>query len=109
MRRCSHVHWKPFPDAPRCPLAPGNGGNSRSTRRVAPMTTFGQKLRQMRTERDMSLTQLANIVHYNKGYMSRIETGQKQPTEDVARACDIALDSRGELITAPHSDIFAHQ
>ena len=71
------------------------------------MATFGEKLRQLRNERDLSLTRLAALTHYNKGYLSRVETGQKPATDDIARACDMALEARGELIAAAHADIAA--
>lgn len=71
------------------------------------MSTFGEKLRRTRLDRGLSLTQLSQLAHYNKGYLSRLESGQKPPSEEAARACDTALDSRGELIAAAHLDIAA--
>ncbi len=55
------------------------------------MTMFGDILRQMRTEQGISLGQFALRVHYNKGYLSRIENGQKAPSEELARMCDAEL------------------
>lgn len=40
---------------------------------------------------------LATRAGYTKGYLSKIETGEKPLTAEVARACDRALDSDGEL------------
>jgi transcriptional regulator with XRE-family HTH domain len=71
------------------------------------MTTFGEKLRQTRLDRGLSLTRLAQLAHYNKGYLSRLESGQKPPSEEAARAVDNALDARGELIGAALLDIAA--
>jgi transcriptional regulator with XRE-family HTH domain len=71
------------------------------------MSLFGERLRQLRTDRRISLSRFAVLVHYNKGYLSRIENGQKDPTEAIARACDEALDARGDLIAAAHLDIAA--
>jgi transcriptional regulator with XRE-family HTH domain len=71
------------------------------------MTMFGETLRRLRTEQGYSLGQFATRVHYNKGYLSRIEAGLKAPTEAVARQCDLALNARGELIAAAHLDIAA--
>ncbi|MFI6814729.1 helix-turn-helix domain-containing protein [Nonomuraea sp. NPDC050328] len=71
------------------------------------MAIFGVKLRQLRLERELSLSRFAAMVNYDKGYLSRLETGKKAPSEEVARACDIALNARGELIAAAHSDIAA--
>jgi transcriptional regulator with XRE-family HTH domain len=76
---------------------------------VAVMTTFGDKLRQLRLERELSLSRFAAMVMYDKGYLSRLETGKKTPSEDVARKCDNALDARGELIAAAHADIVAKE
>ena len=73
------------------------------------MTTFGEKLRQTRLDRGLSLTRLAQLAHYNKGYLSRLESGQKPPSEEAARACDNALDSHGELIAAAYLDIAANR
>jgi transcriptional regulator with XRE-family HTH domain len=71
------------------------------------MTMFGDILRQLRTEQGISLGQFALRVHYNKGYLSRIENGQKAPSEELARMCDAALGARGNLIAAAHLDIAA--
>ncbi|WP_259407594.1 nSTAND1 domain-containing NTPase [Streptomyces akebiae] len=46
----------------------------------------------------MSLTDLARRTHYSKGYLSKIETGAKRPTVDVARLCDQVLRADGELL-----------
>ena len=56
------------------------------------MSMFGERLRQLRSERGITLGRFATLVHYNKGYLSRIENGQKDPTEALARACDEALE-----------------
>jgi transcriptional regulator with XRE-family HTH domain len=71
------------------------------------MTMFGEMLRRLRTEQGVTLGQFALRVHYNKGYLSHIESGQKSPSEALARQCDAALGARGELIAAAHLDIAA--
>lgn len=45
----------------------------------------------------MSLGGLAELVHYSKGYLSKIETGSKNPPSDLARRCDTALGTEGAL------------
>ena len=60
------------------------------------MTAFGQMLRQLREEHELSLTAFATSIHYNKGYLSRIERGLQPPSEDLARLCDNALNARGD-------------
>ncbi|MGY0236561.1 helix-turn-helix domain-containing protein [Longispora urticae] len=60
---------------------------------------FGTALRRMRDSAGLSQSQLlASGVHYTKSYLSKVETGARQPTADFARACDIALDAGGTLI-----------
>ncbi|MGW1764014.1 nSTAND1 domain-containing NTPase [Streptomyces sp. NPDC002073] len=58
---------------------------------------FGPALRRLRTERGLSLSALARLVHYSKGYLSKIENGAKPPTADLARSCDAALRAAGAL------------
>ncbi|MFB1045189.1 nSTAND1 domain-containing NTPase [Streptomyces chrestomyceticus] len=58
---------------------------------------FGDALRRLRREREVSLRTLAQLVHYSKGYLSKIENGEKPPTGDVARRCDAALAADGTL------------
>ncbi len=59
---------------------------------------FGQLLRRWREERGLSLRQLAAQVNYSPGWLSKIETGAGEPTVELARACDKALDAGGDLI-----------
>ncbi|MCB5169686.1 helix-turn-helix domain-containing protein [Streptomyces bambusae] len=58
---------------------------------------FGPALRRLRTERGLSLSALARLVHYSKGYLSKIENGGKPPTGDLARSCDAVLRAGGAL------------
>ncbi|MET9467118.1 helix-turn-helix domain-containing protein [Streptomyces sp. NPDC006544] len=59
---------------------------------------FPAQLRRLRVQRGLSLSDLARRTHYSKGYLSKIETGAKPATVDVARSCDRALDAEGELL-----------
>jgi transcriptional regulator with XRE-family HTH domain len=59
--------------------------------------SFGAELRRRRVAAGLSLAQLAARIHYSKGYLSKIETGHKPPGMDLARRCDAALGSAGEL------------
>ncbi|UNM12779.1 helix-turn-helix domain-containing protein [Streptomyces formicae] len=68
--------------------APGEGAAS----------AFPAQLRRLRQERGLSLADLARRTHYSKGYLSKIETGAKPATEDVARRCDQILGAEGELL-----------
>ncbi len=64
---------------------------------VAP-AEFGSALRTLRSSQGLSLGDLAHLVNYSKSYLSRVETGKKQPTADLARHCDDALGGEGRLI-----------
>jgi transcriptional regulator with XRE-family HTH domain len=59
--------------------------------------SFGAELRRLRTAAGLSLTGLAGLVHYSKGYLSKIETGHQRPHPDLARRCDAVLDAAGTL------------
>lgn len=59
---------------------------------------FGDELRRWRSKRDLSLAGLARLVHYSKGYLSKIENGDKPVTPDVAQRCDDALGAGGQLV-----------
>ncbi|MCK2239165.1 MULTISPECIES: helix-turn-helix domain-containing protein [unclassified Crossiella] len=60
-------------------------------------TGFGAGLRRLRTERGLSLAQVASLVHYSKGYLSNVENGRKPVNPGLARRLDKALDAAGEL------------
>ncbi|MCP9959197.1 helix-turn-helix domain-containing protein [Streptomyces sudanensis] len=60
--------------------------------------SFAGELRRLRREAGLSLTDLARRTHYSKGYLSKIETGAKRPTADVARLCDEVLRAEGRLL-----------
>jgi hypothetical protein len=46
----------------------------------------------------MSLRDLAQLVHYSRGHLSKVETGQAIATIELARLCDSALSSGGALV-----------
>ncbi|MFE5867716.1 helix-turn-helix domain-containing protein [Streptomyces roseifaciens] len=56
-------------------------------------------LRERRLEQGLSLAGLSKLIHYSKGHLSRIESGDKRASEDLARRCDEALGTRGELLS----------
>lgn len=58
---------------------------------------FGEELRRRRLTVGLSLAQLARMVHYSKGQLSKVERGLKAPSRDLARLCDAALGADGEL------------
>jgi transcriptional regulator with XRE-family HTH domain len=71
------------------------------------MAAFGETLRRLLDERGLSLGSLSETTHYDKGYLSKISNGRRPVTDEVARACDLALGARGELIAAAHLDVAA--
>lgn len=58
---------------------------------------IGAELRRLRTERQLSLSAFARQVHYSKGYLSKLETGDKRITLDLASRCDEVLETGGVL------------
>ncbi|MFC4518381.1 helix-turn-helix domain-containing protein [Streptomyces ehimensis] len=60
-------------------------------------THAGERLRQLRLERHMSLVKLARLAFYSKGYLSKVENGEKPLSLELARACDQALETGGAL------------
>lgn len=59
---------------------------------------FGAELRRLRTERGLSLSALSRLLHYSKGYLSKIENGSKPAGHDLARRCDELLRADGSLL-----------
>ena len=59
---------------------------------------FGERLRTLRVARGLSLAELSTRVHYSKGYLSKVENGDKPPTVQLARGCDQALGADGSLL-----------
>ncbi|MDN3351699.1 helix-turn-helix domain-containing protein [Actinomadura sp. DC4] len=63
------------------------------------LRAFGIELRRIRMEAGLSLAELGDRLHYSKGHLSKIETGRKSPSVELARRCDAELDARGALIS----------
>lgn len=76
----------------------GNGEGHEGERKAPTTPPFPEQLRRLRQERGLSLAELARQAHYSKGYLSKIETGAKRATMDVARRCDQILRAEGELL-----------
>ncbi|MEU6665915.1 helix-turn-helix domain-containing protein [Streptomyces sp. NPDC046727] len=76
----------------------GNRNENDGDRTVPTTPSFPAQLRRLRQQRGLSLAGLARQTHYSKGYLSKIETGAKRPTVDVARRCDQILCAEGELL-----------
>ncbi|MFF4741360.1 helix-turn-helix domain-containing protein [Streptomyces sp. NPDC001262] len=61
------------------------------------MDNGGELLRKLRRERGVSLAGLSTLAFYSKGYLSKVENGDKPMTLELARACDQALGTGGTL------------
>ncbi|MCC2279368.1 helix-turn-helix domain-containing protein [Streptomyces sp. ET3-23] len=61
------------------------------------MDDGGELLRRLRRERGVSLAKLSTLAFYSKGYLSKVENGDKPMTLELARACDRALGTGGSL------------
>jgi hypothetical protein len=59
-----------------------------------PAQHFGKQMRKERLARGWSLPELSARTGINAGHLSRIETGKRPPTENVALACDAAFPER---------------
>lgn len=66
---------------------------------MPPMSTIGERVRQVRTDRGLSQPQLAELAGTTETTLSRIENGRVSPTLDtlinIARALDVRV---GDLI-----------
>jgi transcriptional regulator with XRE-family HTH domain len=59
-----------------------------------PAQHFGKQMRKERLAHGWSLPELSARTGINAGHLSRIETGKRPPTENVAMACDAAFPER---------------
>ena len=60
--------------------------------------TFGAELRRRRQLAGYSLARFGELVHYTKGYLSKIESGAQTAHPALARLCDAALKADGALV-----------
>jgi transcriptional regulator with XRE-family HTH domain len=61
-------------------------------------TPFSRKLRRLRSDRGLSVRQLADFVHHGKTYINELERGLKRPTAETAKRLDEALRADGQLV-----------
>ncbi|MCH7231051.1 helix-turn-helix domain-containing protein [Glycomyces sp. L485] len=62
-----------------------------------PPHEFGAAVRRRRLDIGLSLAQLAGKVHYSRGHLSKIETGKRIPSPQLASLIDTALKAGGEI------------
>ncbi|MFC0039623.1 helix-turn-helix domain-containing protein [Actinomadura rayongensis] len=75
------------------PQPAGNAG-----RPMVVHTDFGTELRRRRKAAGLSLSALADLVTYDKSSLSRVESGARLPSRQLAAACDAELGAGGELL-----------
>jgi len=66
--------------------------------------SFGAELRQCRTDRGWSLRDLACRITFHRGYIGKIETGEKFPERQFAELADRELQAHGQLVCAWHTE-----
>jgi transcriptional regulator with XRE-family HTH domain len=59
---------------------------------------FGAELRRRRMAAGLSLRDLAGLVHYTRGHLSKVETGHAWASPELGRLCDAALNADGDLL-----------
>ncbi|MEU2026247.1 helix-turn-helix transcriptional regulator [Streptomyces sp. NPDC016469] len=58
---------------------------------------FGPELRRLRVEANLSLRGLSAALNYDKGYLSKVERGERSASSELARRCDAFLGANGRL------------
>lgn len=70
-----------------------------------PATHFGRQMRKERLARGWSLRELAGRTGINEGHLSRIETGKRPPTENLATECDRVFPERQGWFTEYYAEL----
>jgi transcriptional regulator with XRE-family HTH domain len=68
------------------------------TPHASPRHFWGAELRSRRTAKGLSLDALGKLVYRDRSYLAKIEKGERNIPEDLARACDQAVGAGGTLI-----------
>jgi transcriptional regulator with XRE-family HTH domain len=61
-------------------------------------TTFGQSVREKRADAGWSLRDLAERITFHRGYVGKVEQGEKFPERQFAELADAALGACGDLV-----------
>lgn len=64
------------------------------------MTTLGQKIRELREAKDISLRELAKRVELSAAFLSDIELGRRFPSDEVLAKLATALDITADELKA---------
>lgn len=67
--------------------------------------TFGEKLKMIRNERDLSLRQLAVLVNVSVAHLSKLERDESSPTLDVISKLTSALGVTVDVLTEDETDV----
>jgi transcriptional regulator with XRE-family HTH domain len=62
------------------------------------MNDFGDEVGRLRTERGLSLHELARRSHYDVGYLSKVSSGRKRGSRELALRLDKLLGADGQLV-----------
>ncbi|WP_436499583.1 ATP-binding protein [Actinokineospora sp. HUAS TT18] len=73
-----------------------NGRQQKTTAQGA--AAFGAELQRWRDQRGLSLAELQKLTTFSRSHLGNVEHGQRQPTEQLAKACDQALETGGALL-----------
>ena len=69
------------------------------------MKTLGERIRELREERDLSLRELASRIEVSAAFMSDVELGRRNPSDEhlreIARVLQASLDELNEFDTRP--------
>lgn len=100
--RAGHTRWwltsDPRGDSAACRrrgIGDGRIGASISERLF--VDTFGEALRQKRSERGLSLRGLSELVGFSHVYIHEVERGSKRASVEFAERCDRVLRAGGRL------------
>lgn len=66
--------------------------------------SFGQELARLRSERGLSLAQLARLVPCHRGYIGQLEHDDRHPSSQMAKTLDRVLNASGVLIALATSE-----
>jgi hypothetical protein len=58
---------------------------------------FGPELRRLRQIAGLTLTEFSVALNYDKGYLSKVERGERPASAELARRCDAFLGANGRL------------
>ncbi|MEY8042735.1 helix-turn-helix domain-containing protein [Saccharopolyspora cebuensis] len=61
---------------------------------------MGALVKGWRLKRDLSVRELARLIHISHGQLSRVEAGRRRLREELAQTLDHALGAQGELVDA---------